>query len=479
MKKYYITTPIYYLNSLPHIGHAYTTIAADIIARYWRRKGEEVFFLTGTDEHGIKIAKAAQKAGLDPKKFVDKNSRVYSSLWKKLDISYDDFIRTSEKRHEKAVEEFLNRLKNAETPKKRTVLYEAEYSGLYCEGCEAYKNETDLVDGICPDHKTKPTILKENNWFFRLSDYDPVLKKQIGLNRMQILPEVRQKEVVGFIKQGLADFAISRANVGWGVRLPFDRKQTVYVWVDALINYLSAIGWPDETKFKKLWPADLHLMGKDILKFHGVIWPAMLTALNIDLPKRIFIHGFFTVGGEKMSKTIGNVIKTEELLKRYGLDATRYLLISAFPFGQDGDIFIETFDKKYKGVLADGLGNLLSRVLNLVEKSYDGKIPVAVPSPRKLTSVGKYLEEQKIGQAISTIEDAIVFANQYIDRVKLWQMVKTNKDEAGIVVSGLCSLLREIGLALEPFTPSTSAEIVNRLDSDKIKKGKPLFPSIK
>jgi len=478
VNKFYITTPIFYLNGSPHIGHAYTTVAADVLARFQRQNKQEVFFLTGTDEHGAKIAKSAQKANMEVHKFCDKNAQAFLKLWEGLGISYDDFLRTSEPRHEEAVKEFLNQLKSAKTPKNRPALYEDEYSGLYCEGCEAYKTESDIENGLCPEHKIKPITLKERNWFFRLLDFEESLKKQIGLKKMKIMPEGRQKEVAGFIKHGLTDIAISRANVPWGIKVPFDESQTVYVWVDALINYLSALGWPKSKKFEKFWPADLHLIGKDILKFHAVIWPALLMALKIELPKSIFAHGYFTVGDEKMSKSVGNVISPEHLIKQFGADATRYLLLSLYPFGQDGDITIEKINLKYKSALANGLGNLVSRVLNLVETEFEGVIPVAVPSPRNLKNRNKLLENEEIYEAIGEIEDAVAFANQYIEKNKLWQIVKTKKEEAGIILSGLCALICEIAKYIDPIMPNISKDITDRLSAKKITKGEPLFPIV-
>lgn len=476
--KFYITTPIYYINDQPHIGHAYATIAADILARHKRQQGDEVFFLTGTDEHGVKISKAAKNAGMDEKKFSDRISRMFVNSWAKLEILSDDFIRTTESRHEKVVKEFFDHLKDAKTSKGRAAIYEGEYAGLYCEGCEAYKTPLELKDGLCPEHKVKPVGLKEKNWFFRLSDYQDYLKKQIGFKKLIILPKSRQSEVLGFLKQGLKDIPISRAKVDWGIKLPFDREQTAYVWIDALLNYLSALGWPDDKKFKKFWPADLQIIGKDILKFHAIIWPAMLAILKIDLPKVIFAHGFFTVAGEKMSKSLGNVIAPNDLVKQYGPDATRYVLESLYPFGQDGDISLEKIAAKYKSALANGLGNLVSRVLNLIEQEYGGKIPLTTASPRDLSKINKLYDEYKIQEAILATEEAVMFANQYIDKHKLWQLVKTKKEEAGVILSGLCALLGEIAKSLAPVMPNISKEILNRLSADKIIKGKPLFKAV-
>ena len=325
MNKFYITTPIYYVNDKPHLGHAYTTIAADILARYYRKQigDDNVFLLTGTDEHGVKIAQAAEKAGKLPQDFSDEVSAQFQATWQKLNISNNDFIRTTEFRHEEAVIEILLKLKDAKGPSGQPVLYQGEYEGLYCTGCEAYKTESDLVDGKCPDHpKQKLNHLKEANWFFRLSDFQTDLKKIIESGAFKVEPESRKNEVLSFIHDGLQDIAISRASVDWGIKVPFDQDQTIYVWVDALLNYLSALGIKDNSeKFQKFWPAEVQLLAKDILKFHAIILPALLMALDLPLPKVCFAHGFFTIDGQKMSKSIGNVIDPNELVDTYGSDA--------------------------------------------------------------------------------------------------------------------------------------------------------------
>ncbi|HYC79993.1 MAG TPA: methionine--tRNA ligase, partial [Candidatus Binatia bacterium] len=360
-RKFYITTPIYYVNAKPHIGSAYTTIAADVLARLHRLLGHETLFLTGTDEHGAKIAEAAQAAGKKPQEFVDEVSAQFSLAWDILSIAPDDFIRTTEPRHKAAVKIFLEKLKESGK------LYEGEYEGLYCVGHEAFIKESDLVDGVCPDHKTKPELLKEKNWFFKLSDYQDILKKRIESDEIQIWPQARKNEVLSFISQGLEDTAISRPNVKWGIPLPWDENQTAYVWVEALFNYCSAIGYgADDERYKKFWPADIHLMGKDIIKFHCVIWPALLLAIKEPTPKAIYANGFFTSGGQKMSKSLGNVIDPVEWAQKYGPDAVRYFVLREVPFGQDGDVSEEKFLARYNGDLANGLGNLFSRLTNMV-----------------------------------------------------------------------------------------------------------------
>ena len=372
--KFYTTTPIYYVNDKPHIGHAYTTIVADVLARYWRTKiGEDnVFFLTGTDEHGAKVAEVAKKNNVSPQQFTDQIAQQYKEAWANLDISNNDFIRTTEDRHKKIVVNILNKLKEA------GVLYEADYKGLYCVGCEKFITESELVDGKCPNHNTEPETLAEKNWFFKLSDYLPKIKKSIESGELIIYPEARQKEVLGLIKQNIPDFSISRSkkSVPWGIDLPWDKEQKIYVWVDALSNYITTLGYPDGDDYKKYWPADVQLMGLEILKFHALYWPAILMALNIPLPKALYIHGFFTINGQKMSKSLGNVISPNELVEQYGAEVTKYLILSQFSFGSESDIKIEEFPVKYNADLVNGLGNLINRVTNMVEQYLDGNIGI-------------------------------------------------------------------------------------------------------
>ncbi|MEK7104134.1 MAG: methionine--tRNA ligase, partial [Patescibacteria group bacterium] len=323
-EKIYLTTPIYYVNSRPHIGHAYATLAVDVLARYYRSLGKEVFFLTGTDEHGAKIFEAAQKANKTPQEFCDEISGLFKTAWQNLNIDYSYFIRTTDKNHEEKVTEFLNVLKN------NGYLYEGEYAGKYCVGCEKFVTDKDLIDGKCPDHKCEPQDVSEENWFFKLRQLLPKIQELIEQDKILIRPEKAKSEVLGVIKQGLDDISISRKTVSWGVKLPWEESQTVYVWVDALLNYWTALQNLGKTEF---WPVDLHLVGRDILKFHCIFWPALLLAYYGEdaigqLPKQIFCHGYFTIDGQKMSKTIGNVVDPNDLIKKYGVDATRYLLLT-------------------------------------------------------------------------------------------------------------------------------------------------------
>ncbi|MFA5076562.1 MAG: methionine--tRNA ligase [Patescibacteria group bacterium] len=503
MAKFYITTPIYYVNDRPHIGHAYTTIAADVLARFHRLLGDEVFYLTGTDEHGIKVAQAAQKNGLEPAQFADEQSAKFQLAWDSLNISNDDFIRTTEKRHEQGVTKFLNKLKNAKTPLGNDAVYEGEYEGLYCVGCESYKTENDLVDGKCPDHNLEPKILKEKNWFFKLSDFGQELKNKITDGSYNILPESRKNEVLGLIQTGLQDVAISRQTVDWGIPIPWDKKQTIYVWIEALINYLSALDYPQGDKFKKFWPADYHLMAKDILKFHAVIWPAMLLSVGVALPKVIFAHGFFTIDGQKMSKTLGNVIDPVEIAERYGVDAVRYFLLSEFSFGQDGDVSVEKFKSRYNTFLANGLGNVVARVLTLVE-SHPAKNQTLDSTPQKIVEEvwQKYQQamiDLQFDRAIGEIWRLLAWMDNYIQETKPWELAKTQPEKLVTILADLTETIRHLGWLLYPIMPTISETILDSLgvladeekegfdqikkwgrltDHTKIKKPAILFPRI-
>ncbi len=473
IKKFYVTTPIYYVNDKPHIGSAYTTIAADVLARFYRYAAVPTFFLTGTDEHGSKMERAAEAVHKTPEEFTREMSAKFSFAWDTLEIAPDDFIRTSEERHIQAVQKFLLVLKDSGK------LYEGEYQGLYCVGHEAFLTESDLdANGFCPEHKTKPEKLKEKNWFFRLSDYAEILQERIEKGEIVIEPQSRRNEVLAFIKQGLQDVAISRPNVRWGIPLPWDKNQTVYVWVDALFNYVSALEYPKGENYKKFWPADLQIVGKDIIRFHCVIWPALLDAAGIAWPKKVFAHGFFTVNGQKISKSLGNVIDPMELSEEFGSDAVRYFLLREIPFGQDGDFSVKKLEDRYEADLANGLGNLFSRVTTLVAQNLDGKLPDVVESPRTFDEVDELLVGLKFHEALNRIWEEIAWANKYIDEAKPWATVKKDPKLFAEVMSSLVAHLQEIAKKLAPFMPETSEKIRSALSAERIEKAKPLFPRL-
>lgn len=477
MKKY-ITTPIYYINDVPHIGHAYTTIAADVLSRFYRSKGDEVFFLTGTDEHGAKIAEAAKNAGKEPKEFVDGLVPVFKNAWEKLNIEYSEYFRTTDPEHEKIVQEIVSTLKNKGLVEKK------KYEGLYCIGCEKYLKPEELVDGKCPDHKTEPVKQSEENYFFKLSQFGDQILSKINSGELEIGPDTRKNEVLGKIKQGLEDVSISRAAVDWGIKFPEDDSQTIYVWVDALLNYYTA------TKiFKKedFWPADLHLMAKDILWFHAIIWPAMLLALDLPLPKKVFAHGFFTVGNQKMSKTLGNVLDPIALCDKYGADAVRYAVLREFPFGEDGDISEEKIASRYEKDLANGLGNLLNRTLNMINKyeikpnrklAYFDQLEDVESEdlPQAELLLDTHLPALKFDQALTDIWKLIHEKNVFIDEKKPWELAKAGeKVELERVLNAVYWQMFKIADLIAPFIPQTSEKIKVQLES---LKPEVLFPRI-
>jgi methionyl-tRNA synthetase len=485
-KKFYITTPIYYVNDRTHLGHAYTTIVADVLARYHRLRGERVFFLTGTDEHGGKIEQAAKKFKKTPKQLCDENSAKFKEIWQKLNISYDNFIRTTDSFHETAVKKAL------EVLYKKGLIYKGVYRGLYCLGCEQYKTKSDLIEGKCPDHKTEPEVMEEESYLFNLSGFQSDLEEKIKKDELIIRPEGKKKEVLKFLKGGLKDISISREKVKWGIPLPFSPNMSVYVWIDAFLNYLTGIGWNgDPEKIPEFWPPDVQLMAKDIIRVHATIWPAILLGLGISLPKQLFVHGYFTLEGQKMSKSLGNVIWPEELIKKFGVDGTRYLLLSACCFGKDGDISWKKLEEKYNADLAKGIGNLLSRVITIGEKlgfkseSLDIK-HIHKEFKTKIDSIWeKYkeaLKEFKFDRALISVWELISFCDQYIEKRKLWEKSKEQK----ICILCLLYTLSEITKMLEPFLPETSNKILCQLgiESDEkkcvfsVEKGKSLFPRL-
>lgn len=474
LKNFYVTTPIYYVNDRPHIGHAYTSIAADYLARFHQLADRKTFFLTGTDEHGSKVAETAEAAGKSPQAFCDEVKVHFEETWKTLGLRNDYFVRTTDQRHIAAVEKLLTILKKAKTPDGQDVIYEGVYEGMYCTGCEKFLTETELDNGNCPVHKCPATTLKERNYFFRLQPYLPILLDMVEKNELVILPEERRKEVLGLLKHDLPDFSISRETVKWGIPLPFDPKQIAYVWVDALPNYISAIGFGDDPKQFDTWwnQSDIvHLMAKDILKFHTIYWPAILMAAGIKLPNRLFIHGYFTVNGEKMGKSAGNMIDPKNMVDIYGVDATRYLLLNQYPFGADGDVKESEFVNKYNSDLANDLGNLVSRVAKMINQYCDGIIPEphsGVPGQKDMMDTAEDLADLvynhvlnfKITEAMSTAMNLIRVTNKFIENAAPWKLAKEGKPEiVGGVLYTAAELIRIGTILLYPIMPTKMKEI--------------------
>lgn len=482
VKKFYITTPIYYANDKPHIGHTNTTVFADILARWHRQKGEKVFFLVGTDEHGAKIESAASEARKTPKQFCDENVKAFKEAWKLLNISYDNFIRTTDARHKKAVGVALDVLY------KKGLIYKNTYKGLYCRGCEQYKTDDDLVDGKCPDHQIEPEVMEEEGYFFRLSQFQSELERKISTDELKIEPETRKNEVLSFIHRGLHDISISRQNVKWGIPLPFSaeggKKFTTYVWVDAFLNYLTGLGWNGNNlktnKLKNLqtdfWPPDLQLMAKDILRVHATIWPALLLALELPLPKKLFIHGFITIQGQKMGKSLGNMIRPADLVEKFGIDGARYLIAAFLAHRHDSDISWEKMVEKYNADLANGLGNLVSRTVALSRKV---KFKSSADRTKGISEkIRKLFKEARIAEVLEEIWKEINWANKYIEEKKLWELVKTDSNETREVLEELFVTIRDVAENLEPFMPETSPRIIKILETGETKKGEVLFPRV-
>ncbi len=468
--KFYITTPIYYVNDRPHIGHAYTTLVADVLARWHRQKGERVFFSTGTDEHGAKIVAAAEKAGILPQDFCNQKAQDFQKAWQLLGIKYDNFIRTTSRNHYLAVQKALENLSKAGQ------IYQDEYQGLYCQSCEQYKNPDDLVDGKCPDHQVEPQLMKETSYFFRLSNWQSELLEYFKNNKLVIEPAERKNEVINFVTQGLKDISISRQNVKWGIKLPFDEKYTTYVWVDAFLNYLTVLGWSGEAGDKPdFFPPDIQLMSKDILRVHATIWPALLLALKLPLPKKIYVHGYFTIEGQKMSKSLGNVIWADEIVDKFGQDGARYLLLSSLSFGQDSDISWAKLKEKYNADLANNLGNLINRIIKMSSGLNIKSEQLKTIREKKITGWDNLLEEFRLKESLEKIWSKIDWANKRIEETKLWQVVKNNPEEAKKILLELMSLLEEVSQALAVFMPASAEKIKNILQTGKTDI---LFPRI-
>ena len=494
-KSFYITTPIYYVNDIPHIGHAYTTILADVLSRYQKQLGNDSFFLTGLDEHGQKVQDAATKRGIDPADHCDEMSKRFTSLWERLHISNDDFIRTTENRHKNVVREILKIVYNAGD------IYEDEYEGLYSVSEERFITEKEADTGQFRDIKK----LKEKNYFFRMSKYQKALIAHINSNPKFIQPDHRKNEILGFLKQPLNDLCISRpkSRLNWGIELPFDSGYVTYVWFDALINYITAPGFLDDNiSFDKYWPANMHLIGKDILTTHTVYWPTMLMSAGIDLPKTIFAHGWWLMGDEKMSKSSGNVINPMDLIDDYGVDPVRYYLMREMVLGQDANFTLKSFVNRYNSDLANDFGNLLSRISTLINKNYDGYMPEVSSlgdKEKRLKSISielvkkfdNNMSRMSINEAIEETLQFVRNINRYFEHMAPWKLVKEDLKSAGTVLYTGAEALRICAILLSPIMPQRIQILLSVLNTESVDRNwgglksgtrlgdhKPLFPRI-
>ncbi|HWP34944.1 MAG TPA: methionine--tRNA ligase [Thermodesulfobacteriota bacterium] len=507
-QKFYLTTAIDYVNSRPHLGTAYEKIAADCIARAKRLLGYDVHFLMGNDEHSLNVERRARELGQDPLAYCDEMAEVFQRTWRSLGIAYDDFIRTTEERHKRGVRLLLERIRA------KGDIYEGLYRGHYCVSCEAFYQEKELVEGRCPVHKSVPQWVEERNYFFRLSRYRDAVLAHIEAHPEFVQPDVRRNEIVAMLREGLEDLSISRASVRWGIPIPWDPTSVVYVWFDALINYLSATGFGTpgaeaEARYRRLWPADLHVIGKDITRFHCIIWPAMLMAGDVPLPKQVFGHGWVHLKGEKMSKSLGTIVDPLEAAGRFGPDALRYFLLREIAFGRDGDFSWERFAERYNADLANDLGNLLSRTLAMTERYFAGRIPPAGPGAERLANLAAEvvrayadaMERLDLSAGAAEAWRLVAAANLFVDEVKPWQLARdqTRRAELAGALRGLLEALRVVAVLAFPFMPGKSGELWRQLGCDgtpagqrladaaawnrlpegaELRKGEPLFPRL-
>ena len=466
---YYVTTPIYYVNAEPHLGHAYTTIAADILARHMRQRGEDVFFLTGTDEHGEPVAQAAERQGISPRELADRNARRFKDLVARLGATNDFFIRTSDPEHERAVQEVLQRVHDA------GYVYAGHYEGYYCPRCADFKTDAELIEGNkCPIHLIELEREVEDNWFFKLSAFQEPLERLYAERPDWVLPRNRYNEALSFIKQGLNDVSLSRARLSWGVRVPWDESQVFYVWFDALLNYYTALSYAREGEdlTARYWPASLHIIGKDILKFHAVIWPALLMAAGLEVPQRLYIHGYLLQGEHKMSKSLGNVIDPFRVIDVYGVDALRYYLFAAVSFGQDGNVSPEDFEQRYTSELANEYGNLASRTLAMIRRYRDGVIPQAQVDPAfdapDLSGVQARFDEADLSGALADIWQLVRRLIAYVQERQPWQLAKDEAKAAELdtVLYTLAEGLRVVAVLAHPFMPDACGRLLDALAAE-------------